>query len=157
MRGHGDEFRPDYPMPVEYTGIHRERRRASGWQLYSALGIKKGDRESSAAQSFRNFELFGAPHVAIISVAAEQHTYGVLDAGIYVGTLLLAAQALGLAAAPQAALARVAPFLRDYFDVDESQKVLLAVSFGYPDLNDPANSYRTERAPLDEVVRFVDR
>lgn len=28
----------DYSMPVAYSGIHRERRRESGWQLYEAVG-----------------------------------------------------------------------------------------------------------------------
>jgi nitroreductase len=137
--------------------VHRDRRRASGWQLYEAVGIERGDREASARQSAKNFELFGAPHVAIITVAEEQAAYGAVDTGIYIGSLLLAAQSLGVAAIPQAALARYAPFLREYFDIDESRKVLLAISFGYADLEHPANSYRTERAAIEDVVRFHTR
>lgn len=145
---------PDYPMPVEYTGLHRERRRESGWQLYDAVGIARGDREASARQAAKNFELFGAPHVAIVTTAGELGVYGAIDTGIYTGALLLAAQALGIAAVPQAAIARFAPFVRAHFGMDSSRKVLLAVSFGYADASDPANSYRTARADLSEVVRF---
>ncbi|WP_224760541.1 nitroreductase [Salinibacterium sp. ZJ450] len=150
----GSYSRPDYAMPAEYTGVYRDRRRASGWQLYDAVGVAKGDREASARQSAKNFELFGAPHIAIITTAKEQAVYGAVDSGIYIGALLLAAQSLGIAAIPQAAFARLAPFLREYFAIDDSRNVLLAVSFGYADTDHPANSYRTERADLSEVVRF---
>jgi nitroreductase len=144
---------PDFPMPKTYTGIHRERRRASGWQLYDAVGVTRGDRAASAAQAARNFEFFDAPHVAIVTTAAEQGVYGAVDGGLYVGNLLLAAEALGVAMCPQAAVAHHAPFIRRYFDIDETRNVLVAVSFGYADESDPANSFRTERADLDEVVR----
>ncbi|WP_167138055.1 nitroreductase [Diaminobutyricimonas sp. TR449] len=150
----GGYSRPDYPMPEQYTGVHRDRRRVSGWQLYEAVGVARGDRAASARQSAKNFELFGAPHVAVITVAKEQAAYGAVDSGIYIGAFLLAARSLGLGAIPQAALARYAPFLRDYFVIDDSRNVLLAISFGYPDLDHPANSYRTERAAIKEVVRF---
>jgi nitroreductase len=148
---------PDYPMPELYTGVHRNRRQVSGWQLYEAVGVPRGDRGASARQTAKNFELFGAPHVAIITVAKEQEVYGAVDAGIYIGTLLLAAQSLGIAAIPQAALARYAPFLREYFDIDESRNVLLAISFGYADLDHPVNSYRTQRAAIEDVVSFHSR
>jgi nitroreductase len=153
----GPRSEPDYPVPEGYTGVYRHRRRLSGWQLYEAVGIQRGDRDGSARQTAKNFELFGAPHVAIVTVAKEQAVYGAVDAGIYIGTLLLAAQSLGVAAIPQAALARYAPFLREYFDVDESRNVLLAISFGYADLEHPANSYRTQRAAIEEVVSFHPR
>jgi nitroreductase len=34
--------------------------------------------------------------------------------------------------------------------------VLVGISFGYPDLEHPANGYRTARAPLSEVVTWAD-
>ena len=156
VRASGVPSEPDYPMPLGYHGIHRERRRESGWQLYDAVGVARGDREASARQAFRNYELFGAPHVAIITTVREQQVYGAVDAGIYIGTLLLAAQSLGVAAIPQAALARLAPFLRTHFQIDESRGVLLATSFGFADLGHPANSYRTRRAEIDDAVTWHD-
>jgi nitroreductase len=148
----GAESKPDYAMPHGYSGIHRERRRASGWQLYEAVGVARGNRAASARQAARNFELFDAPHVAIVTTVREQKVYGAVDAGIYLGVLLLAAQSLGLGAIPQAALARLSPFLRDYFQIDDDRGVLVAMSFGYPDLTHPANSYRTERAALEDAM-----
>lgn len=154
-REHGAEFTPDIAMPEQYTGVHLERRRESGWQLYQAVGIARGDRRASAAQAFKNFELFGAPHAAIITIDAEQGPYAILDTGVYVGNFLLAAHGLGLGAIPQAALATYSAFIRDYFAIPADRAVLLGISFGYPDAEHPANSYRTNRAPLEQVAHWV--
>ncbi|WP_280295730.1 nitroreductase [Nocardia abscessus] len=150
----GGRLKPDIPMPDKYTGVHLERRRESGWQLYQAVGITRGDREASARQAFKNFELFGAPHCAIITVDASQGAYGALDTGLFVANFLLAAQSLGLGAIPQAALATYAPFVREFFDIPADRAVLLGISFGRPDRDHPANGYRTRRADLEQVVQW---
>lgn len=148
---------PDLTFPQGYTGVRQERRRAQGWQLYEAVGVQRGDHEASLRQSLKNFELFGAPHVAIITIAAELGSFGAVDGGIYVGAWLLAAQALGIAAIPQAALALQAQFARQHFSIPDDELVMLGISFGYPDLDDPVNHYRTERADIDEVFIHVGR
>ncbi|MGZ8177298.1 nitroreductase [Williamsia sp. SKLECPSW1] len=153
---HGNDMHPDIPMPSAYTGVHLERRRAAGWQLYSALGIERGDRDASARQAAQNFRLFGAPHCAIVTVDAEQGTYGALDTGLYVAAFLLSAQSLGVAAIPQAALATYSPFVRDHFAIPADRAVLLGISFGWADHDHPANSYRTERADTASVVHWAD-
>ena len=151
-RAHGQDF----GQPDEYHGVYRQRRRAAGWQLYEAVGVQRGDRAASAEQAFQNYRLFGAPHVAIITTDASQGVYGAVDTGTYIGTFLLAATSLGIAAIPQAALAMYSPFIRRYFSIPDDRKVLAGISFGYPDLDHPANSYRTARAPLTEVVTWTD-
>jgi nitroreductase len=146
----------DFPRPNRYEGVYLERRRECGWRLYNAVGVARGDRAASARQAMRNFDLFGAPHAAIITTAASQGVYGALDCGVYVGNFLLAAQSLGLAAVAQAALARYGSFVRGHFSIPDDRKVLLGISFGYPDAGHPANSYRTSRADLSGVVRWAD-
>lgn len=146
----------DFAPPAEYRGVYRDRRREAGWQLYEAVGVQRGDRAGSARQASENFRLFGAPHVAIVTTDAIQGVYGAVDSGLYVGTLLLAAQSLGIATIPQAALAGHSDFIREYFSIPEDRKVLVAISFGYADEDHPANSYRTSRAALSETVTWID-
>lgn len=146
---------PDLPFPDGYSGVYRDRRRECGWALYDAVGVEKGDREGSARQMMRNFDLFGAPHVAIVTSPAELGAYGALDCGGFVTGFTLAAKALGVDSIPQAALAGFAPFLRDWFDLPPDRLVLCAISFGYGDAADPANQFRTSRAPVDEIVEWV--
>lgn len=155
LLGSFDGAGTDFDWPEQYSGIYRERRRESGWQLYDAVGIEKGDRDGSGAQAMRNFEFFGAPHAAILTTDAELGVYGAIDCGLYVDSFLLAVQALGLGACAQAALAARSPFLRDWFDLPDDRKVVCGISFGHADPDHPTTTYRTSRAPLDDVVTFV--
>ncbi len=145
----------DFPFPDEYTGVYLARRRRSGLQLYEALGIDRGDRERRDAQSFENFRLFGAPHVAIVTVPEELGTYGAVDAGGFVSTFLLSAQAHRVATTPQAALSMQSGFIRRYFGMSEGRKVVCGISFGYADTAHPVNGYRTERADVGDILRLV--
>ncbi|MFE2997117.1 nitroreductase [Nocardia sp. NPDC059246] len=149
------ELTPDFPFPAQYVGEYRERRRECGFQLYESVGIAKGDRQASAQQAAKNFELFGAPHAAIITTEADLGVYGAVDCGLYVQTFLLAAQGLGLGAIPQAALAAYAPFIRQHFGLPDNRLIICGVSFGWPDHDHPANGFRTRRAAVEETVTWV--
>jgi len=145
----------DFEFPREYRGVYLERRRESGFQLYNAVGIAKGDRLAYAKQALENFNFFGAPHVAIISTDEALGVYGAVDCGGYVNNFMLAAQALGLATVPQAALAFHSAVVRQHFGLGDDRRVVCGISFGYPDRDHKINSYRTSRASLGEVVTFV--
>lgn len=148
---------PDFPFPEHYLGVYRERRLETAMALYSSLGIAKGDRAASTEQTLKNFDLFGAPHVAIITTTAALGVYGAVDCGLYVNTFLLAAESLGIAAIPQAAIAAYSPYVREFLSLDPDRKVLCAISFGYADHGHPANLFTTTRASLDAAVTwFVD-
>jgi nitroreductase len=146
----------DFPFPREYTGVYLARRRESGFQLYNALGIARGDRAAYAKQALQNYNFFGAPHVAIIHSDEALGTYGAIDCGGYVTSFMLAAQALGVATVPQAALAFHADVVRQHFGLGGDRRVVCGISFGYPDREHKANSYRTNRASIDEAVRFIE-
>lgn len=149
------ELDSDFPFPDEYRGVYLDRRRKSGFQLYEALGIGRGDKERRESQSFENFRLFGAPHVVIVTVPEELGTYGAVDAGGFVCSFLLSAQAHGVATTPQAALAMQSRFIRNYFGMPEGRKMVCGISFGYADKAHPVNSYRTERAGVNDILRMV--
>jgi nitroreductase len=148
----GAADQPDLPFPAAYRGEYLARRRECGYQLYGAVGIERGDRVRSAAQGWENFRFFGAPHFALITTERDLGTYGAIDCGGYVSVFLLAAQSLGLAAIPQAAVAAYSPWLRDYFGLADNRLVVCGISFGYPDQAHPANGFRTSRAPISDVV-----
>lgn len=143
---------PDIPFPTKYTGAHQERRRTCGFQLYEAVGIEKGDRAASGVQMMENFNFFGAPHVAIVSSGAELGPYGAMDCGGFVTAFTVAAEALGIASIPQAAIASYATMLREHFGIAKDRLILCAISFGYEDKTHPVNAFRTERAALDEIL-----
>lgn len=143
---------PDMPWPDAYPGVHGERRRACGYQLYEAVGIAREDRAARAAQSRRNFELFDAPHVAIVHSEAALGPYGAMDCGGFVTAFMLAATACGLGSIAQASVAAHAPAIRAHFGLPDSRMILCAISFGHAEADHPANGFRTERAGLDEIL-----
>jgi nitroreductase len=143
---------PDIAFPQLYEGVYRERRSACGWQLYEATGVTKGDRVASARQMARNFDLFGAPHVAIVTSEAKLGSYGVLDCGAFVTAFMLAAEAGGVASIAQAAIAGYSGEVRTHFDIPEGRDFVCAISFGFKDAAHPANGFRTARADLGEVL-----
>lgn len=145
----------DFPFPRAYTGVYKERQREVGWQLYEAVGVPYGDRVASARQALENFRLFGAPHALVITTERDLGTYGVLDCGSYLGTLLLAAQSLGIAMIPQAAFANYSPLLHEFFGIPENRAVVCGASFGYADPAHPANSFRSRRAEPEDAVSWM--
>jgi nitroreductase len=147
---------PDFAYPREYRGVYLARRRECGWQLYDSVGVKRGDRDASRRQRLQNYRLFGAPHLAIVTTDEALGVYGAIDCGGYVSTFLLAAESLGVAAIPQAALAVYPDFIRAHFGLGADRRVVCGISFGYEDKSDAANGYRTSRAPLGEAVAWAE-
>ncbi|UZW58280.1 nitroreductase (plasmid) [Sphingobium sp. JS3065] len=151
-----NRFDPDLPFPAAYEGVYRERQRAVGWQLYSSVGIAHGDRVASGKQALENFRLFGAPHALILTSPRALGVYGVLDCGIYMGTLLLAAQSLGIAMVPQAALATYSSLIRETLNIPPDRDVVCGASFGFADRDHPANGFRSDRASLADATHWVE-
>jgi len=152
----GNPAKPDFPFPLRYEGIYRERRKVCGVQLYQALGIGREDKSSAAQQSLENFRFFGAPHVALITTEEELGVFGAVDCGLYVANFMLAAQNLGVASIAQAALASYPDFIREYFRLPPNRKFVCGISFGYADPAHPINTYRTERATEAESATWFD-
>jgi len=147
---------PDIPFPDAYRDQYLARRRECGFQLYQAVGVARGDREAGAAQAAKNFEFFGAPHFVLVTAPRELGPYAWVDCGGFVSVFLLAAQALGLGAVPQAAISAHSEWLRDYFGLNDDRVVVCGISFGRALTAEPVNEFRTSRAPLPEVVDWRD-
>ncbi|KUF09809.1 nitroreductase [Pseudoponticoccus marisrubri] len=142
----------DIPFPEHYEGVYKDRRSTCGWQLYAAVGVAKGDRAASGRQMRENFRFFGAPQVMFVTTPKALGAYGVLDCGAFVTALLLGLQARGIGSIAMASVAGHAPFLREWLGIAADRDLLCGIALGYPDPDHPANGFRTERAPLAEVV-----
>ncbi|WP_245453593.1 nitroreductase family protein [Aminobacter sp. MSH1] len=150
------EVNSDIPQPEEYRGIYRDRRRESGYALYASVLIEKSDSAARETQRLENYRLFGAPHFLLVHSDVKIGPYGWVDCGGYIATFLLAAQSLGIAAAPQAAIAMQSRFVHEYFNLPDDRVVIAGISFGYA-TDHPINAFRTTRADIDDVVNWVDR
>ena len=149
-----EEPHPDFDFPTAYDGVYRKRRSDCAWQLYSSLGLERGDRAATHAQALRNYDFFGAPHVAIVTTDQHLGVYGAVDCGAYVANFLNAATSLGIASIAQASLATYPGVIRRHFHLPDTQRVVCGISFGYPDVHHPANGFLTSRANIDDVLTW---
>ena len=151
-----EEMEPDFDWPLQYTGDYQDRRRVCGYQLYEALGIERNDYERRGEQMMENFRFFGAPHVAIVTTEAELGPYGAMDTGGFIAAFTLAARAKGIATVAQASVTGYAPTIRKHFGIPENRWIQTAISLGYEEKSHPANSFRTDRAAIKDVLTLVD-
>ena len=152
----GHPPKPDFPFPLRYEGIYRERRKVCGVQLYQALGIGRENRDGAERQRLENFRFFDAPHVALITTEEELGVYGVLDCGLYVANFMLAAKNFGVDSIAQAALASYPDLIRSRFGLAANRKLVCGISFGFADAGHRIHDYRTQRASVAEVATWIE-
>jgi nitroreductase len=146
---------PDVAFPIEYPEPYGTHRKACGVALYKAMGVAKDDKQGRFDAWMRNFDAFGAPHVAIVSMDRRFGMYAALDVGCWLQSVLVAATAEGLATCPQASLATYPAPLRTLLGIPDGEAILFGISIGYEESAEPANACRTDRSPLPDNVRFV--
>jgi nitroreductase len=143
----------DFKTNFEYPHDLRASRNATGRGLYELLGIARHDHQARHLQMRKNFEFFGAPTAIFVFVHGSLKEFAALDAGIFIQTLMLSAQAQGLATCAQGALASWRSPLREHFDIPPAYKLLCGVSMGYAN-DDKANHFNPGRADIaDRLLR----
>lgn len=141
----------DFNTRFEYPQELTPRRRATGFGLYAALGIARDDSAARNRQMRRNFEFFGAPVVLFIFVREELGAYSVLDAGIFLQSLMLSAKARGLGTCAEGALATWAGPVRVAFEVPQAYKLLCGLALGWPS-GHVVNDYNPGRVEVAEML-----
>jgi nitroreductase len=141
----------DVKVDFEYPEDLLERRRATGYGLYKLLGIAREDRAGRNAQMRRNFEFFGAPTVVFVFVHKGLREFSALDAGIFLQTFMLSAEANGLATCAQGALATWAGPVRAAFDVPAEYNLLCGISVGFASEH-KVNTFNPGRADIADMV-----
>lgn len=145
----------DFDYQGKYAGVYRDRQYDAAMQLYGAMGIDRADKERRNEVFFDNFKFFGAPHVAFLFLPEPFGIREAADLGMYAQTLMLGLTAHGLASCPQTALSFNANGIREIAGLDDSNKLMFGISFGYEDKDHLANQCRVGRADLVDSVKFV--
>lgn len=145
---------PYHYYPVEWREPYLARRRACGWGLYGLLGIGRGDREAATAHELRNYALFGAPAGLFFFIDPDLQHGSWLDLGMFVQSVMLAAQSVGLATCPQAAWAPFHSIVRRHLGVPDGPILVCGLALGYADAAARINTYRPARLEVDEFARL---
>ncbi|MCL6417685.1 nitroreductase [Aestuariirhabdus sp. Z084] len=152
----GKAPQPDFGFMASYEGIFRERQVDCARELYQNMGIERGDKMGRMTALLENYRFFGAPHVVFLGMPRTYSTVNAVDVGIYAQTLMLLMTEQGIASCPQGALAYYPDFVRETLDISDDIGILLGISFGYENSDEPANNTRIDRAPLEQCATFIN-
>ncbi|MDH4173927.1 MAG: nitroreductase [Betaproteobacteria bacterium] len=140
--------------PTKWRDPYLARRRKLGWDLYSLLGIAKGERDKTHRQHARNYLFFDAPVGLIITIERDLPVGAWLDTGMFLQNVMLAARAYGLDTCPQAAIGSAHPVLRRELHIPQEEVVACGMSMGYARADAVENTLVTEREPLERFATF---
>ena len=142
--------------PTQWESPYIDRRRACGLQLYQTLGITREDKQRQREQWIANYRAFDAPVMLMFFIDRRLETGSYMDYGMFLQSIMLAAEGEGLATCPQASVADYPDVVREVLGYDEGMLVLCGIALGYEDTEALVNSYRTPREPLQSFVRYFE-
>lgn len=145
------------PAPEDWIEPFRSRRQQFGQEMYGGtLGLGADDLVGRANHHRRNYEFFGAPVGLVLTVSRHPLGGALVDAGIFLQTLALAARAFELDTCPQAAFIDFYPILRAHMTIPDDHVVVCGVALGHADTGHPLNNQHTPRVPVSQFTHFYD-
>ncbi|MBC3805811.1 nitroreductase [Undibacterium seohonense] len=142
--------------PVEWRSPYIDRRRKVGWDLYSLLGLGRENKLGMHAQHGRNYQFFDAPVGLIFTIDRIMEQGSWLDYGMFLQNIMLAARARGLDTCPQAAFTQYHRIIATELGIGDQEMLVCGMSLGFADMSKVENSLQTERAKLEDFVKFFD-
>ena len=145
----------DY-YPMQWVSPYIDRRRENGWSLYGLLGIGKADKDKMHMQQQRNFRFFDAPVGLMFTIDPIMGRGSLLDYGMFLQNIMLAARARGLHTCPQAAWNAFHATILPHIGAGDGERMVCGMSLGWADEADKVNTLVTPRVPVEEFTHWVD-
>jgi nitroreductase len=152
-----EQYREEYDYyPTKWVSPYIDRRRENGWSLYGLLGIAKGEKDKMHAQHQRNFRFFDAPVGLMFTMDRILGRGSLMDYGMFLQNVMVAARARGLHTCPQAAWNGFAKIILPHIGAGEGEMLVCGMSLGYADLQAPVNRFHTPREPASGFTHWLD-
>ncbi len=147
----------DVPEPLLKPEF-KERRKELAIDLFKLLDIKREDKEKRRDWVRRGHRFFEAPAAMVFTIDKEifENKWGVIDLGMLVQTVCLAAMEFDVGTCIAEQGVSFHSVIRDNMSIDDNEVIMIAVYLGYEDTEAPANKLVSNRANLNEVVKFYD-
>jgi nitroreductase len=150
-------YREEYDYyPTKWASPFIERRRENGWGLYGLLGIGKGDKDKMHAQHQGNYRFFDAPVGLMFTIDRVLGRGSLVDYGMFLEALMVAARGRGLHTCPQAAWNPFAKIILPHIGASAEEMLVCGMSLGYADDDHIVNSFRTPRVAAAEFTQWLD-
>ncbi|MES2415173.1 MAG: nitroreductase [Pseudomonadota bacterium] len=145
----------DY-YPEKWISPYIDRRRENGWGLYGLLGITKGDKDKMHAQHQRNYRFFDAPVGLMFTIDRVMGRGSLVDYGMFLQTLMVAARGHGLHTCPQAAWNGFASIILPHIGAGPEEMLVCGMALGYADESALVNTFRTPRVSAQDFTSWLD-
>lgn len=151
------DYREAYDYyPEKWVSPYIDRRRENGWGLYGLLGIGKGDRDRMHLQHQRNFKFFDAPVGLMFTLDRVMGRGSMLDYGMFMQNIMVAARGRGLHTCPQAAWNGFAKIILPHIGAGADEMLVCGMALGYADETDVVNTFHTPRVPVAEFTHWLE-
>jgi nitroreductase len=151
------QYREPYPYyPEKWVSPYIDRRRENGWGLYGLLGIGKGDKDQMHAQHHRNFKFFDAPVGLMFTLDRVMGQGSLVDYGMFLQNLMVAARGHGLHTCPQAAWNGFSSIILPHVGAGPDEMLVCGMALGYADDSALVNTFRTPRVSPQDFTTWLD-
>ena len=151
------EYREAYDYyPEKWVSPFIDRRRENGWSLYGLLGIAKGEKDKMHAQHQRNYRFFDAPVGLMFTLDRVMGRGSLVDYGMFLQTLMLAARGHGLHTCPQAAWNGFAKIILPHMGATDNEMLVCGMALGYADEAEVVNTFHTPRESVASFTTWLE-
>ena len=151
------DYREEYDYyPEKWVSPYIDRRRENGWGLYGLLGITKGDKDKMHAQQQRNFAFFDAPVGLMFTMDKVMGRGSLVDYGMFLQTIMIAARGHGLHTCPQAAWNGFAKIILPHIGAGPDEMLVCGMALGYADESALVNTFRTPRVSASDFTTWLE-
>jgi nitroreductase len=140
--------------PREWVTPYLDRKKKVGWELYGLLGIAKGDKQRMHEQHGRNYRFFDAPVGLLFTIDRVLQQGSLLDYGMFLQSVMVAARARGLHTCPQAAFLKYHHVIAEVLGIPDEHMLVCGMSLGYADDSSVENDLVTEREAVSTFTTF---
>ncbi len=138
------------PLPKTYG-----KRGAKTLALMRAFFEEMGtDPDQYINEGSCNF--YGAPVAILLCLDDSFPNARLVDIGIALGYLVLAAHESGLGTCPVGLITAYEEEIKDLLNIPGDKNVVIGLALGYPDRNIPINRFKSQRDHLEKFVRWIE-
>ena len=145
----------DY-YPQKWVSPYIDRRRENGWGLYGLLGIGKADKDKMHTQHQRNFRFFDAPVGLMFTLDRVMGRGSLVDYGMFMQNIMVAARGRGLHTCPQAAWNGFSSIILPHIGAGPDEMLVCGMSLGYADTSEMVNTFHTPRVPVADFTTWLE-
>ena len=151
------QYREEYDYyPEKWVSPYIDRRRENGWGLYGLLGIGKADKDKMHLQHQRNYKFFDAPVGLMFTMDRVMGRGSLVDYGMFLQTIMVAARGRGLHTCPQAAWNGFAKIILPHINASADEMLVCGMALGYADETALVNTFHTPRVPVPDFTRWLE-